>query len=34
VVAEISDALGLGVELYVNKKKVDMLQDPSTYLLN
>jgi len=33
VVSEISDALGLGEELYVNKKKVDMLQDPSAYLL-
>jgi len=30
VVAEISD---LGMELYVNRRKVDMLQDPSTYLL-
>jgi len=33
VVAEISDTLGLGMELYINKKKVDMLQDPSAYLL-
>jgi len=33
VVSEISDALGLGAELYVNKKKVEMLQDPSAYLL-
>jgi len=33
VVSEISDALGLGAELYVNKKKIDMLQDPSAYLL-
>jgi len=33
VVTEISDAIGLGAELYVNKKKVDMLQDPSAYLL-
>jgi len=32
-VSEISDALGLGAELYVNKKKIDMLQDPSAYLL-
>jgi len=32
-VAEISDALGLGMELYINKKKVDMLQNPSAYLL-
>jgi len=31
-IAEISDALCLGAELYVNKKKVDMLQDPATYL--
>jgi len=31
-VSEISDALGLGAELYINKKKVDMLQDPSAYL--
>jgi len=32
VVSEISDALGLGMELYVNRKKVDMLQNPSAYL--
>jgi len=32
-VSEISDALGLGAELYINKKKVEMLQDPSAYLL-
>jgi len=32
-VAEISDALGLGMELYVNRKKVDMLQDPPAYLV-
>jgi len=32
VVTEISDALGLGAELYINMKKVDMLQDPSAYL--
>jgi len=31
-VSEISDAIGLGAELYVNKKKVEMLQDPSAYL--
>jgi hypothetical protein len=29
----VSEILGLGTELYVNKKKVDMLQDPSAYLL-
>jgi len=33
VVSEISDALGLGSELYINKEKVDMLQNPSAYLL-
>jgi len=33
VVSEISDAIGLGAELYFNKKKVDMLQDPSAYLV-
>jgi len=32
VVAEISDVIGLGMELYI-KKKVDRLQDPSAYLL-
>jgi len=32
VVSEISEALGLGMELYINKKKLDMLQNPSTYL--
>jgi hypothetical protein len=31
-VSEISDAIGLGMELYVNKKKLDMLQNPSAYL--
>jgi len=31
-VSEISDALGLGMELYINMKKVDMLQNPSLYL--
>jgi len=33
VVTEISDPLGLGKELYINKKKVDMLQDPSDYFM-
>jgi len=33
VVSEISDALGLGAELYINKKKVEMLENPSAYLL-
>jgi len=32
-VAEISDTLGLGIKLYINRKKVDMFQDPSAYLL-
>jgi len=32
VVSEISEALGLGMELYVNNKKLDMLRDPSGYL--
>jgi len=32
VLAEISDTLGLGAELYINRKKVDMLQNPSAYL--
>jgi hypothetical protein len=32
VVSEISDAIGLGMELYVNQKKLDMLQNPSAYL--
>jgi len=32
VVSEISGALGLGMELYINKKKLDMLQNPSVYL--
>jgi len=31
-VTEILDTLGLGLELYINKKKVDMLQNPSAYL--
>jgi len=32
VVSEISETLGLGMELYINKKKVDILQNPSAYL--
>jgi len=31
-VTEISEALCLGGELYINMKKVDMLQNPSAYL--
>jgi hypothetical protein len=31
-VSEISDALGLGMELYINNKKLNMLQNPSGYL--
>jgi len=31
-VSEISDAISLGAELYVNKRKLDMLQNPSAYL--
>jgi len=31
-VAEISDTLGLGMELYINREKLDMLQNPSAYL--
>jgi len=34
VVAEISDAIGLGMELYVNKKTLDMLQDPYREISN
>jgi len=32
-IAEISDAVGLGMELYVNKRKITMLEDPSAYLM-